>query len=67
MANLAPTSKVTAAGTAGAAALVLVWMLGSFGVEVPAEVAAAITALLATGAGYLKRERIGTGKHRASE
>lgn len=65
MANLAPTSKVTAAGTAGAAALVLVWILGSFGVEVPPEVAAALTALIATAAGWLKRERTGNGRHRA--
>lgn len=61
----APTSKVTATGTAGAAALVLIWILGSVGVEMPAEVAAAATALIATAAGYLKREYRGTGKHSA--
>lgn len=66
MANLAPTSKVTATGAAGAGALVLIWILGSFGVDVPPEVASALTVLIGTGAGYLKRERTGNGKHRAS-
>lgn len=46
--------KVKAAGGAGAAAVVLVWVLDQVGVSMPPEVAAAVTTLLATGAGYLK-------------
>jgi hypothetical protein len=50
-----PIPKVVAAGAAGALTVVLVWVVGMFGLEVPEEVAAAVTALLATGAAYLKR------------
>lgn len=67
MGNLAPTSKVTATGTAGAAALVLIWTLGQFGIQMPAEVAAAFAVLLATAAGYLKTERSGKGRHLAGK
>lgn len=72
MADLAPTSKVTAAGAGGALAIVLVWAAGLAGLDMPAEVAAAITVLVATAAGYLKTERkappaipSGTGRRRA--
>lgn len=65
MANLAPTSKVTAAGTSGAAAVVLVWLAGVFGLDMPAEVAAGFAVLLATAAGYIKTERSGKGRHSA--
>lgn len=64
--SLAPTSKVTATGTAAGAALVLVWTLRQFGVDMPAEVAAGAVALLATAAGYLKTERRGRGKGKHS-
>ena len=47
--------KVQAAGWAGAATIVLVWALGQAGVEIPPEVASAVTVLLSTVAGYLKR------------
>lgn len=64
--NLAPTSKVTAAGSTGAAAVVLVWLAGVFGLDMPAEVAAGFAVLLATGAGYLKTERSKSeGRHSA--
>lgn len=65
MANLAPTSKVTAAGTSGAAAVVLVWLAGTIGLDMPAEVAAGFAVLLATAAGYIKTERAGKGRHSA--
>jgi len=55
-----PTPKVAAAGVGGSLAVVIVWVAGIAGVEVPAEVAAAIALLLSFAAGYLKRER-GTG------
>jgi hypothetical protein len=50
-----PIPKVVAAGFAGAVTVILVWVAGMLGLEVPEEVAAAVTALLATGAAYLKR------------
>jgi hypothetical protein len=46
--------KVQAAGWAGAASIVLVWGASLAGLEVPPEVASAITVLLATAAGYIK-------------
>ncbi len=49
-----PHPKVAASGTAGAATIVLVWVLGQAGVSVPPEVAAAVTTLLSFAAGYLK-------------
>lgn len=64
--SLTPTSKVAAAGTSGAAAVVLVWLAGVFGLEMPAEVAAGFAVLLATAAGYLKTERAGRTKGRYS-
>lgn len=53
--RLAPTPKVIAATTAGAATIVLVWIVGMFGVDVPPLVASAVTVLLTAGTGYLKR------------
>lgn len=55
--SLAPTSKVLAGGVAGAASVVLVWLVSLFGLQVPPEVAAAVTVLLGVGAAYLKTER----------
>jgi hypothetical protein len=46
--------KVAAAGLAGAAATVLIWIGELAGVEVTPEVAAAITTIVAFAAGYLK-------------
>jgi hypothetical protein len=45
---------VTAGAAAGAAVVVLVWVLGLLGVDLPAEVASALTVLAGFGAGYLK-------------
>jgi hypothetical protein len=50
-----PVPKVTAAALGGAVATLLVWAFdASRGVSVPPEAAAALTALLAFAAGYLK-------------
>lgn len=46
--------KVQAAGWAGAVTILLVWVAGMFGLEVPPEVASAFTVLVGTAAGYLK-------------
>jgi CBS-domain-containing membrane protein len=48
--------KVVASTVAGALTLVLVWILGLFNVEVPPEVAAALTVVLGAAAGYLRRD-----------
>lgn len=46
--------KVAAAGAAGAVTVVLVWVAGMFGVDVPPEVASAVTVLISTAAGWLR-------------
>lgn len=46
--------KVQAAGTAGAASVLLVYVLARLGLDLPAEVASAITTLLAFAGGYLR-------------
>ena len=51
-----PTKKVAAAGAAGALAVLIVYLLGEFGVAVSEEAGAAIATLLAFAGGYLKRE-----------
>jgi hypothetical protein len=49
-----PQPKVVAGGIAGAATIILVWVAGILGVDVPAEVASAFTVLVSFAAGYLK-------------
>lgn len=49
-----PYPKTAAAGVAGAATVVLVYVAGLFGLEVPVEVGSALTALIAFGASYAK-------------
>lgn len=51
---MTPQPKVVAGGVAGALTIVLVWLAGQFGVDVPAEVASAFTVLVSFAAGYLK-------------
>ena len=46
--------KVKAGGAAGALTVVLVFVLAQAGVDLPPEVAAAVTVLLSTFAGWLK-------------
>ena len=53
--SLKPQPKVAATTVAGAATVLLVWIVGLFGLDVPSLVAAALTVLLSAGAGYLKR------------
>jgi biotin transporter BioY len=47
--------KVAAGGAAGAASIIIVFVLAALGLPVPPEVASAITTLLTFEAGYLKR------------
>jgi hypothetical protein len=51
---MTPQPKVVAGGAAGAITVVLVWAAGFAGVEVPPEVASAVTVLISFAAGYLK-------------
>lgn len=46
--------KVAAGGTAGAATILLVWLLAQAGVDLPPEVASAVTTLIGFAAGWLK-------------
>jgi hypothetical protein len=48
-----PEKKVTAATLAGAIVTILIWVLRVAGIDIPAEVAAAITTILAAAAGYV--------------
>lgn len=48
--------KVTAAAVAGAVTVILVWIAGAVGLDVPPEPASALTLLLTAAAGYLKRD-----------
>ncbi len=50
-----PVAKVAASGQAGALALVLVYVAGLLGLELPVEVAASLVGLIMFAAGYLKR------------
>lgn len=51
--------KVAAASLAGAVTVIVVWVAGEFGLDVPPEVASAFTAVLAGGAGWLKSDKGG--------
>lgn len=53
-----PTPKVTAMGIGGSATVVLVFLLKSvFNLEIPAEVAAALTTLIGVMSGYMTRDK----------
>ncbi len=51
-----PRPKVIAAGAGGMSATVLVALVNALGLDMPAEVAAALVTVWAFGAGYLKRD-----------
>ena len=53
---MAPRPKVVAGGVAGALTVVVVYVAGLFGLDVPAEVASSFTVLVSFAAGYLKSE-----------
>jgi hypothetical protein len=54
-----PTPKIAAATATGAAVVLVVWVAGLFGLEVPDYVATAVGVLLTAGAGYFKSD----GRH----
>lgn len=47
-----PVPKVIAAGVAGSVTIIVVWVAGRAGIDVPAPVAAAFTTVLSFVAGY---------------
>ena len=53
---MAPKPKVAAGGVAGALTIVLVFVAGTLGLDVPPEVASAFTVLVSFAAGYIKSE-----------
>ena len=53
-ADLAPTPKVAAAGVAGSVTILIVYVAGLLGLDIPPVVASALTTIIGTGAGYLK-------------
>jgi hypothetical protein len=57
-----PTPKIQAVGAAGALVTLITFIVQAFGVDVPAELIAPATALLAFLAGYLRSDG---GKHAA--
>lgn len=50
--SLVPVPKVIASTVAGAVTVILVWILGELGVDVPAEVGSSITVVFSAIAGY---------------
>lgn len=55
--GLKPTRKVASASAGGAAAVLITFIAGQFGVDVPPEAAAAIATLLAFVGGFYTREK----------
>lgn len=55
--TLKPTSKVVAGGFASSIVVLLVWIAGEYGVEVPAEVASALTVLVGFAASYFMKSK----------
>lgn len=52
-----PNTKVAAGGLAGGLSMLIIWGIGAAGVDVPAEVAAAITTLVTFAVGYFVPEK----------
>ena len=48
--------KISAAAAAGAITILLVWLCGLFGIDVPTDVASAITLIVAVAAGYVRSQ-----------
>jgi hypothetical protein len=55
--DLKPTPKIATAGLSGAAATVLIFIAKQAGLDLSAEVAAALVLIATAGPGYLKGER----------
>lgn len=55
--NWEPQPKVAAGGIGGAAAIVVVWLASTVGIDMPETVATALGALITTGAAYFTPHR----------
>ena len=55
-----PTQKVAAGGIGGALSIVLIYVVGLLGLDMPPEVASAVTAIVSFLAGYIVKERVPT-------
>ena len=53
--NIKPQPKVTAGAAGGAVGIIVVWVLGQFGLDVPAEVGGAFSTVGAFAGSWLKR------------
>ena len=53
-----PTSKVVAAGVGGSVTVLVVFGAKLLGLEIPAEVASSLTALIAFSFGYIQKEKV---------
>lgn len=53
-----PRPKVVAGGIAGAATIVVVWVLALAGVDMPPEVASALTVIFSFAAAYIKTDEL---------
>lgn len=53
----APTAKIAASGIGGSVSVVLIWLAGMAGIEVPPEVAGAVATIISFFSGYLVREK----------
>lgn len=54
----APTNKVSAAGIGGSTTVILLWAAKAiWGIDIPAEVGAAIATVISFASGYLVREK----------
>lgn len=62
-----PTAKTTTTGAAGAAVLLLVWIAGRLGVEVPGDVAAAAVLLITTAVAWFMPADHHRGRHAADD
>lgn len=51
-----PTQKVTASAAGGAAGMILAWLLGELGMDIPGEVGGAFSTVGAFAFGYLRRD-----------
>lgn len=51
--NVLPHAKVATAGLAGACTIVIVWLLGIYGINVPPHVASAFTVIIGFIVGYI--------------
>lgn len=56
--NLKPTPKVVAGGLGSALVVILAWILGANGIEMPPEVASALTLLVGFVAGYFTKNKV---------